>query len=134
DRLVHDLLIKFCSAFLDQGLAAWMMPGRSLGLFRAFVGLYRDARPIEPWLRGLPEALREVDRAGQSATDSIEASLGVLGVADSEREAFLSATLLALPGWAGMIWQLETNAEWAVHPAPAGTLREYLAVRLILER
>jgi uncharacterized protein YbcC (UPF0753/DUF2309 family) len=134
DRLVHDVLIKFCSAFLDQGLAAWMMPGRSLGLFRAFVGLYRDARPIEPWLRGLPGALREVDRAGQSATDSIEASLGELGVADSERGAFLSATLLALPGWAGMIWQLETNAEWAVHPAPAGTLREYLAVRLILDR
>jgi uncharacterized protein YbcC (UPF0753/DUF2309 family) len=33
-----------------------------------------------------------------------------------------------------MIWQMETNAEWTIHPAPRGTLLEYLAVRLILER
>jgi uncharacterized protein YbcC (UPF0753/DUF2309 family) len=33
-----------------------------------------------------------------------------------------------------MIWQMETNAEWAIHPAPRGTLLEFLAVRLILER
>ncbi len=44
------------------------------------------------------------------------------------------ATLQALPGWAGMIWQMETNAEWTLFPAPAGTLTEYLAVRLILDR
>ncbi|MEW4570705.1 DUF2309 domain-containing protein [Tautonia sp. JC769] len=134
DRLVHGQLITFLSAFLDQGLAAWMMPGRSLGLFRGFVGLYKDARPVEPWLRGLPGLLREIDRSGQSAIGSLESSLAELGVADPEREAFLSATLLALPGWFGMIRQLETNAEWAVHPAPPGTLREALAVRLLLER
>ncbi len=134
DRLVHDLLIKLCSAFLDQGLAAWRMPGRSLGFFGAFVELYRDARPVEPWLRGLPEALREIDRTGRSATASLEESLRDLGVAESERGPFLSATLLALPGWAGMLWQMETNAEWAVRPAPPGTLRDFLAVRLILER
>ena len=29
---------------------------------------------------------------------------------------------------------METNAEWTVHPAPAGSLVDYLAVRLILER
>ena len=52
----------------------------------------------------------------------------------SDREEYLTQTLLALPGWAGMIWQLETNAEWAVHPAPAGSLVEYVAVRLLLER
>ncbi len=29
---------------------------------------------------------------------------------------------------------METNAEWAPHPAPAGSLVEFLAVRLILDR
>jgi hypothetical protein len=33
-----------------------------------------------------------------------------------------------------MVWQMETNAEWAPRPAPAGSLIEFLAVRLILDR
>ena len=33
-----------------------------------------------------------------------------------------------------MLWQMETNAEWTVRPAPPGSLVEFLAVRLILER
>ena len=58
----------------------------------------------------------------------------MLGVDESEWDEFLTATLLALRGWAGMIWQLEVRGDRVAHPAPAGSLLEFLAVRLVLER
>ena len=64
----------------------------------------------------------------------IDESLQRLGVPAAETEEYLTRTLLALRGWAGMIWQMETNAEWAVHPAPRGSLIGYVAVRLLLLR
>jgi uncharacterized protein YbcC (UPF0753/DUF2309 family) len=64
----------------------------------------------------------------------IQDALDQFGIEDAEMEDFITQTLLALRGWAGMLWQMESNAEWTVHPAPAGSLEEYLAVRLVLER
>lgn len=134
DLLVHEVLIRFCAAFLDQGFAPWPLPDREAGFFRSFTALYRNERPVAPWLRELPSELERLERSGASPLESIDESLRLLGVTDAERGEYLAETLLALRGWAGMIWQMETNAEWTVHPAPPGTLVEYLAVRLILER
>lgn len=134
DLPVHEALIRLCAAFLDQGFAGWTLPDREAGFFRAFASLYREARPVKPWLRGLPAEIRRIEQAGLTPIESIDESLHLMGVADAEREEFVAQALLALRGWAGMIRQMETNAEWTAHPAPAGTLVEYLAVRLILER
>ena len=45
-----------------------------------------------------------------------------------------SDTLLALRGWGGMVLQVEQRGDRAVHPIPSGSLVEFLAVRLILDR
>lgn len=135
DQLVDDLLIRFCAAFLDQGYANWRLPDREQGFFRSFANLYSQPwGPPDRWLRGLRRELRWLDQQGLTAEDSIDHSLVQLGVDEEQRDAFLLATLQALPGWAGMIWQMETNAEWTLFPAPPGSLVEYLAVRLILDR
>ncbi len=135
DQLVNDLLIRFCAAFLDQGFASWRLPDRDQGFLRAFANLYGHAFTLhDHWLRGLRQELRRFDDRKMTPLDSINESLSLLGVDDDERDEFISATLQALPGWTGMIWQMETNAEWTLFPAPAGTLAEYLAVRLILDR
>jgi len=134
DRLVNDVLIRFCAAFLDQGVAGWTLPERDAGFFGAWTALYQHSRPVDPWLRGLPAELARISARGLGPLASIDESLRLLGVSPGEEEEYLSQTLLALRGWAGMLWQMETNAEWTVHPAPVGTLVEYVAIRLILER
>lgn len=134
DLPVHEILVRFTSAFLDQGFAAWSLPSRDEGFFRAFVELYNDAGPIAEWLAPLPEELRRIEASGEGPIESIAWSLRELGVSESEAPEFIRRTLLALRGWAGIVRQMETNAEWAARPAPAGTLAGFLAVRLILER
>ncbi len=137
DRLVHDLLIRLCAAFVDQGFANWKLAQRDQGFYRAFISLYgMGGGPPDRWLRGLTPELQRLSESCIGPCDSIEESLQILGVTAADRERFVTETLLALRGWAGMIWQMETSNEndRVVHPAPAGSLLEFLAVRLILER
>ena len=134
DQPVNEFLIRFCAAFLDQGLSGWTLPKRELGFYHAFLSLYRQGDPSEPALGGLSWELRRIGRAGLSPLESIQESLSLLGIKEAEQETFLSETLLALRGWAGMIWQMETRGDRAAQPAPSGSLVEYVAVRLIVER
>jgi len=135
DLLVHDVLIRFCAAFLDQGLAHWQLPRRDEGFGRAFCALY--SQPIGPpygWLRGLRDHLRRLGNGTIGALESIRGSLEALGVAEAEWDDFLAATMLALRGWAGMIRFLEERGDRAVHPVADGSLFEFLAIRLVLDR
>ena len=135
DELSNDLLISFSSAFLDQGYAHWPLPNREDGFYQSFLEVYGQPGEVVPhWLFGLKREIARLQREQITALASIEESLRLLGVAAQHQEAFITASLLALRGWAGMIWQMETNAEWAVRPAPNGTLVEFLAVRLLLDR
>ena len=52
DRYVNEELIRYCAAFLDQGVANWTLPGRDKGFYRAWIELNRNSRPLEHWLRG----------------------------------------------------------------------------------
>jgi uncharacterized protein YbcC (UPF0753/DUF2309 family) len=135
DLLVHELLIRFCAAFLDQGLARWQLPRRGEGFYPAFCGLYRQpAGPPAPWLRGLARELGRLEDSHVSPLEAILESLELLGVAEKEWDRFLSATLLALRGWAGMMRQIEVRGDRVVRPVPEGSLIEFLAIRLLLDR
>lgn len=135
DRLVDEVLIRFCSAFLDQGFADWPLPEREQGLYRSFIELYR--RPVGPpahWMRGLELELERLHRDEVDAATSIQESLLILGISQNAQQDFITQTLLALRGFAGMLWQMETRGDRVQYPAPAGSLLQFLAIRLILER
>tara|TARA_R110002049_G_scaffold2750_4_gene21904 strand:+ start:44808 stop:47903 length:3096 start_codon:yes stop_codon:yes gene_type:complete len=135
DQLVNDILIRFCASFLDQGFAQWEIPNHEAGLYQSFLRLYGKsfAAPTR-WFSRVRRELRRLIDSNIDPEQSINESLAWLGITDEDREEFLTQTLLALRGWAGMVWQMETNAEWAPHPAPPNSLLEYVAVRLILDR
>lgn len=135
DLLVNDVLVRFCAAFLDQGLAHWVLPQRDEGFFRAFCGLYRaPAAAPQRWLKGLGQELARLEDAHVTPLEMIAESLDALGVPAEEWEAFLSATLLALRGWGGMLEQIERRGDRVVRPIPQGSVVEFLAIRLLLDR
>lgn len=134
DLPVHEILIRFCAAFADQGFAAWQLPHRDEGFFRSFCRLYANAGITERSLQRLPEELARVQAAGLSPLESIYESLELLGVDEREWDDYVPATMLALRGWAGLIHQMEVRPDRVPLSAPAGTTVEFLAVRLILDR
>src|SRR5260221_2714601 len=85
-------------------------------------------------MRGLALELARMADEGVTPLDSIAESLEALGVEEDECEEFLSGTLLALRGWGGMVRQIERRGDMAVHSIPQGSLIEFLAVRLLLDR
>jgi len=135
DLLVHEVLIRYCAAFLDQGFSRWPLPDRDEGFFRTFLALYGQGSGLpDLWLEDLPPELARLAQSQVSPLESILESLHLLGVDEGEWQPFLTNTLLALRGWAGMIHQVEQRADSVEHPIPRGSLLEFLAVRLILER
>ncbi len=135
DELVHEVLIRFTAAFADQGLTQWSLPHRERGFYAAFCELYRQsAGPESVWLRGLREELTRLAQRGTGPLQAIVESLDDLGVVEDEWDDYITATLLSLRGWAGMIRQMEVRSDRVSIPAPEGSLVEFVAVRLILER
>lgn len=136
DEWVHPPLIRFLGGYLDQGLASWAMPGRDRGIHGCFLELYRTAPAarLGPWTADLPRLVADDRHAGRSAVASVQHSLDELAVPEQEWDEYLTATLLALRGWAGMVHQFEARPDRVpARPVPA-TLAGYLAVRLLLER
>ena len=135
DVCVNEVLIRFCGAFLDQGFSDWALPDRGLGFAQSFARLYQGSLAVTPkWMNGIVGELKAIQSEPFDPLVSIQQSLDALGIAEEETEEKIASTLLALRGWAGMIWQMETNTPFLQHPVRGGTLNEYLAIRLMLER
>ncbi len=135
DDLTNETLIPLCAAFLDQGFAEWSLPNQEAGFYEVFLRLYsKSFTSPTRWHSTIKNETLRLKNAAVGAAESIDESLRLLGVAEDERETYILKSLLALRGWAGMVSQLETNAEWAPRPAPDGSLLEFLAVRLVLDR
>src|SRR5262249_1046678 len=84
--------------------------------------------------RRLRPELGRLQDAGVGALQSILESLAELGVSETEWEAFIGETLLALRGWGGIIQHIETGGDRVAQGIPAGSMTEFLGVRLLLER
>ncbi|MCC9654387.1 DUF2309 domain-containing protein [Rhodopirellula halodulae] len=135
NALVDQVLIRFCASYLDQGFADWMLPDRQHGFACAFSLLLEGSWNLRPtWMASIKEDLKQVCHSSWDALDSIECSLSRLGLEGQDRESFLTHSLLALRGWAGMVWQAEKQGKAFKQSVSSGTLSEYLAIRLLLFR
>src|SRR5207248_2626537 len=133
DAWIHPPLIRFLAGYLDQGLAHWSMPERSRGIHGCFLEIYRTSLAAQcgRWAQTLPRLVAEDHAAGRSALDSIANSLAHLGVIPGDNDAcseYLAAELLALPGWAGIVRQIEERPDRVPARDLKVTVRGYLAV------
>ena len=112
------------------------MPERDRGIHGCFLQIYRSSLAAQcgRWARTLPRIVAEDHAAERSALDSITHSLTQLGVREDECADYLSAELLALRGWAGIVRQIEERPDRVPARDLTVTLRGYLAVRLLFER
>ena len=122
DRLVHDVLIRYCAAFLDQGVSSWPLPDREGGFFRCFCSLYRTSASAPGWFAKLAPELDRLYRSNVDPLDSACESLHEMGVPEGSWDAYLSATFLALRGWGGMIRHVEDRPDRVARRAPAWEL------------
>ena len=129
DALLHPLLIRFCAAFCDQGIAYWRLPSRSLGFLGSFTQTYRYAPLPDAWLKGFGARFK----GRRNAAASIVQSLRNLQIPPGEWEAYIEEMMLALRGWPGLLRQIEERPDRAFIPSPLGSLLEFAAVRLLLE-
>ncbi|MFN0121667.1 MAG: DUF2309 domain-containing protein [Blastocatellia bacterium] len=133
DELVNAWMIRLCAVFLDQGQSYWSMPGRQQGFYPAVRRLMSRHGLVAPvLLRGMKEEFARQEARGNTAADVVLDCLRKYGVPPAESEPVITAELLALPGWAGLIRKLEMEPDLAPHEAVPCSLLDYLAVRLTL--
>ncbi|MES2624797.1 MAG: DUF2309 domain-containing protein [Pseudomonadota bacterium] len=133
DVVVHDELIRWCAAFLDQGQALTPMPGRDLGFLQAVARMYAKGAGSPRGCPGVAEDFQSIARNHTPPHTVIRECLHDLGIEEQQLTSFISATAAALNGWAGMFARLEHH-EAENHAHTPATLAEFMAVRLVLER
>lgn len=137
DEVINAWLIRWCAVFLDQGLSYWPMPLREAGFYQAVRTLLAQPGSVPPaLLSGLSEAFQRQAAKQQTAAEVVLDCLHTFGVQHSDLtadgEALLTAELLALPGWAGLMRKLEMEPGLAPHESLPCSLMDFLAVRLTM--
>lgn len=131
DEVVHPPLIRLTGAYLDQGIAYWPMPFRELGLLVASRRIMGQSLAVFPnHLGGAGKEFTRQERFQMDAEAVVLEMLGHLGVPEVEWEQYLTAELVALAGWAGMLGMLERDPSLAPHDRVRCSLMEFLALRL----
>lgn len=123
---INDQMIKWCGAFLDEGHATWVMPGREKGLYEAW-----KAMASHEWSPcGIKDSRRKIAQLPDHPEDALLESLDALGIPSELLQDYLSLQLTALPGWAGFIkWRGEERDYPWQQAHPVGLVK-FLAIRL----
>lgn len=129
---INEEMTRWCSAFLDEGHAAWMMPHREQTLSGAWKTLSRLDLNGSLW--GISDWRRKLEAVPDRSEDAVLDTLAALGVPETARLEYLALHLAALPGWAAFIkWRADQQG-YAWQEAYPASLVKYLAIRLFYER
>jgi uncharacterized protein YbcC (UPF0753/DUF2309 family) len=116
------VMAKWLTAFMDEGLAEWDMPGKEKGFYTAWRSLVNyDGEIGKINLNEIPK----------KALETLEVLLS--GIREEDYVPMFQNHFGALPGWVGYIkHRSETDSTW--HRNYPISLEDYLAVRLLVAR
>ncbi len=129
---IDHLLIKWLSAFLDEGVSAWNLPHRERGFYRSWRSMAVHDREILYW--GLREAYEELSSLPANPEDTLIAAINAMEIPREGLTDYLERHVVALPGWLGYVkWRSgRSDDPWTqAHPVDIVMV---LAVRLFLEQ
>ncbi len=133
DAVVHPLLIRLTSAYLDQGVSYWPMPDRDRGFLGAVSRvLSQPGLPDSTGLAGLGRRFSTLASEHLPAGEVLRQAITELGIHPRDSTDLITSELLALPGWAGMVRRLEEHPELAPHVRLRCSLLDFVALRLVL--
>ena len=128
-RRSHLHIFRLVGGYLDQGLSIWRMPGSNrLGFWECVQALVREsALPVYPFDTPGARALMPLP-AGEALVGALARTVKH----ESLYERYLLETLLAIPGWSGLIAECERNPTLLLSPRPVSLL-DFSAVVLVAE-
>ena len=128
---IHPDIMRLTMAFLDEGLAAWHVAGRSLGFYDTFRKIAEHDLFFD--LESLPGARAALKDLPPLAIDAIIQSLEKLGVHHDHWGPYLRRIAFALPGLSGMIAWRTAHPDYPAQHAHPIDLVQFLAVRMFHE-
>jgi len=110
------IMVKWLSAFMDEGLAEWEMPFKKSGFYKA----WRQLAPYDAEVGKINR--KDIPKTSEEVLSEI-----LSGYPEQEVHTIFTYHLAALPGWTGYIKHRSTQAWQEAYPIE---LKDYLAVRL----
>ena len=124
-------VIKWVSAFVDEGMAAWVMPSRNTGFYSAWRELAQHDSSGR--LSGIQQFSLKVTALPDAAEAAIQKSLESLQIPPARWPDYLARVLAQLPGWTGLIRWRGLNPDDPIQKRNPIDVTQYLAVRLFYE-
>lgn len=129
DRPITSIFLRLLSAYLDQGISRWQLPSPELPFFDCIGKLVQDsALPIATFV----SRQTLMGWFSQSPENVIETLLNRIVGNEKDYTSYLTDTLLAHPGWSGMVCTIENKPASLLKNRPL-RLVDCVAVKLILE-
>lgn len=129
---INTMLTKWLSAFLDEGVSNWSLPGREKGFYASWLALARHDRDLDA--AGLVHARREISDLPVNPENTVLGCLETLGIPRHLWTDYLERHLARLPGWGGYIKWRNSRSDDPWQQAHPVDLVMLLAVRLFLEQ
>ncbi len=129
---INQEMVKWCSAFLDEGEASWHMPRREQTFYRDWKSLATYDYTLR--LLGIRDAAVKIAALPDRPDDALLEHLEQMRIPKHVWEPYLSSHLTALPGWTGYIKWRSQQTDHPYQKAYPVDLVKYLAVRLFYER
>ena len=131
---IRETIGPLCAMYLDRGSGDWSMPGRMDSFFAFALQILADRPTTQAWQADAGREAQFILNDGITAELFLDTLLTWQQADPAHHPSILKRSMMAHPGWAGMMWRLERYpAERAVPNQPV-RLVDYLAIQLLLEK